>query len=102
MIQRQSIFFFDVSAIIFMFVLAYLSKRLGEALKIPPWYKVLYGMAVLIIAASVLDVLSGIMPVPSVPSILKISLFIRFLGGIVSCGIVLRYWMWVFSEFFKH
>lgn len=99
MIQHQSIFFFDVSAIIFMVVLAYLSNRLGEALKIPPWYKILYGTAVLIIAASVLDVLSGIIPVPS---IMKISLFIRFLAGIVSCGIVLRYWMWVFSEFFKH
>jgi hypothetical protein len=99
MIQHQSIFFFDVSAIIFMFVLAYLSNRLGEALKIPPWYKVLYGTAVLIVAASVLDVLSGIIPVPS---IIRISLFLRFLAGIVSCGIVLRYWMWVFSEFFKH
>ena len=98
MIQHQSIFFFDVSAIIFMFVLAYLSNRLGEALKIPPWYKVLYGTAVLIVAASVLDVLSGIIPVPS---IMRISLFMRFLAGIVSCGIVLRYWMWVFSEFFK-
>lgn len=99
MMQHHPIFFFDVSAIIFMFVLAYLSNRLGEALKIPPWYKVLYGTAVMIITASVLDVLSGIMPVPS---IMKISLFIRFLAGIISCGIVLRYWMWVFSEFFKH
>ena len=99
MMQHHPIFFFDVSAIIFMFVLAYLSNRLGEALKIPPWYKVLYGTAVLIISASVLDVVSGIMPVPS---IMKISLLIRFLAGIVSCGVVLRYWMWVFSEFFKH
>ena len=42
MMQIQGIFFFDVSVIIFMFVLAYLSGRLGDALKIPPLYKTLY------------------------------------------------------------
>jgi hypothetical protein len=97
--QMQGIYFFDVSAIIFMFVLAYLSNRLGEALKIPPYYKVLYVAAVMIISASVLDVVAGILPIPS---IMKISLFIRFLAGIAACSIVLRYWKWVFSEFFKH
>ena len=99
MVHMQGIFFFDVSVIIFMFVLAYLSGRLGEALKIPPLYKALYVTIVMIIAASVLDVLSGII---IIPSIIKISLLIRFVAGIVACGIVLRYWIWVFSEFFKH
>ena len=95
----QGIFFFDISVIIFMFVLAYLSGRLGDALKIPPLYKSLYITAVMIIIASVLDVLSGIV---IIPSITKISLVIRCIAGVVACGIVLRYWIWVFSEFFKH
>ena len=99
MIQQQGIFFFDVSAIIYMFVLAYLSNRLGEALKIPSFYKILYFTVVMIIAASVLDVLSGIVPFLST---MKISLLLRFVAGIVSCLVVLRYWGWVFSEFFKH
>jgi hypothetical protein len=99
MIQMQGIFFFDISVIIFMFVLAYLSSRLGEALKIPPLYKSLYVTTVMIIIASVLDVLSGIV---IIPSITKISLVIRCVAGVVACGIVLRYWIWVFSEFFKH
>ncbi|MBN1309764.1 MAG: hypothetical protein JXA18_17730, partial [Chitinispirillaceae bacterium] len=90
--------FFDVSAIIFMFVLAYLSNRLGEALKIPPFYKMLYVTAVMVITASMLDVVSGILPAPL---LVTIALFIRFLAGIVSYTIVMRYWVWVFSEFFK-
>jgi hypothetical protein len=48
-----------------MIVLAYLSSRLGEALKIPPLYKLLYGTTVMIIAASVLDVAAGIVPIPA-------------------------------------
>ena len=99
MVHLQGIFFFDVSVIIFMFVLAYLSNRLGEALKITPYYRILYVTAIMIIGASVLDVLTGIITVPSVS---RMSLFIRFLAGVVACGIVLRYWIWVFSEFFKH
>ena len=99
MVHLQGIFFFDVSVFIFMLVLAYLSNRLGEALKIPPFYKVFYGTAVMVIGASILDVISGIVPIPSV---MKITLFIRFLSGIIACIIVLKYWLWVFSEFFKH
>lgn len=95
----QGIFFFDVSSIIFMFVLAYLSNRLGEALKIPPFYKALYVTAMMVIAASVLDVVAGIIPIPSSA---KISMLIRFAAGGTACFIVLRYWLWVFSEFFKH
>ena len=99
MVHLQGIFFFDVSVFIFMLVLAYLSNRLGDALKIPPYYKVLYGTAGMVIGASILDVVAGILPIPS---IMKVSLLIRFLAGIFACIIVLRYWMWVFSEFFKH
>ena len=97
--HTQGIFFIDVSFIIFMFVLAYLSKRLGEALKIPPYYKMLYISAIMIIGALIIDVLSEILTIPSVD---KISLFIRFTAGFIACAIVLRYWVWVFSEFFKH
>jgi hypothetical protein len=95
----QAIFFIDVSAVIFMIVLAYLSSRLGEALKIPPFYKVLYGTAALVIAASVLDVIAGILPVPAS---MTISMMVRFAAGCLACLVVLRYWFWVFSEFFKH
>ncbi len=99
MAHLQGIFFFDVSAVIFMIVLAYLSKRLGEALKIQPYYKGLYISVIMIISASVLDVLSGAM---TIPFIIRVSLLIRFISGVVAGCVVLRYWGWVFAEFFKH
>jgi hypothetical protein len=38
MIYEQPLFFFDAMAVIMMLVLAYLSKRLGEAMHIRPYY----------------------------------------------------------------
>ena len=99
MFFEQGIFFFDVATVIFMMVLAYLSSRLGEALKIPSFYKILYGTAGLVIAASVLDVVAGIIPIPSSS---MVSMLMRFSAGVIACIVVLRYWIWVFSEFFKH
>lgn len=95
----QGIIFFDVSIVIFMLVLAYLSSRLGEALKIPAYYKILYSTAGCIIGALILDVLATII---AAPLFLKIALYIRFLAGLIACIVVFRYWIWVFSEFFKH
>lgn len=95
----QEILFFDVAMVIFMLVLAHLSSRLGEALRIPPFYKFLFSTAGVTIGALVLDVLASVI---SVPGFLRIALFLRFFAGIVACIVVLRYWFWVFSEFFKH
>ncbi len=92
-------FFFDISVFVFMFVLADLSNRLGEAQRKPPYYKFLYGSALLVIVASVFDVFSEIL---SFHYGIKISLFIRFCAGVAACFVAFKYWIWVFSEFFKH
>lgn len=98
MIYLQGIFFFDVSVIIFMMVLSYLSSRLGEALKIPAYYKIFYVTSFIIICASALDIVSGVVPLTGITTI---SLFMRFVAGVLACAIGMRYWMWVFTEFFK-
>ena len=95
----QGIVYFDISVMVFILVLAYLSEKLGEALKIPPYYKFLYGMAFMILFASLLESFAHVI---GFPSIVRISLVIRVLVGFIACGIVLRYWLWVFNEFFKH
>jgi hypothetical protein len=95
----QGIIFFDVSIVIFMLVLAYLSNRLGEALKIPAYYKILYSTAGIVIGALILDVLAATI---AAPFFLKVALIIRFAAGLIACVVVFRYWIWVFSEFFKH
>lgn len=97
--QTQEILFFDVAIVTFMLVLAYLSNRLGEALRIPPFYKILYSTAGVIVGALILDLLASVI---SVPLFFRIALLIRFFAGFVACTVVLRYWFWVFSEFFKH
>lgn len=95
----QKIIFFDVAIVTFMLVLAYLSNRLGEALRIPPLYKILYSTAGLIVGALMLDVLASVI---AVPLFLRIALCIRFFAGAIAFIVVLRYWFWVISEFFKH
>jgi hypothetical protein len=99
MVYLQSLFFFDLSAIIVMVVLAYLSKRLGEALKILPYYKLLYVTSFAIICASGLDVISETV---TVPMTLFISLGLRFSAGVVALIVSLRYWNWLFVEYFKN
>jgi len=95
----QGIVYFDISVMVFMLVLAYLSGKLGEALKIPPYYKILYGTAFMVFFASFLESFAH---VTDYPLIIRISLILRVLAGFIACGIVLRYWVWVFNEFFKH
>jgi hypothetical protein len=99
MINIQSLAFFDISAIIIMFVLAYLSKRLGNALKIKPYYKILYITAVLIISASTIDMITESF---HMSTLFYISMTFRFVSSVVAFFVCLRYWNWLFSEFLKH
>lgn len=82
-----------------MLVLAYLSNRLGEALKIRPYYKILYVTSILIVLASSLDILTEAIVVKS---LIIMSVVLRFLAGTIALIIVLRYWGWIFLEFFKN
>lgn len=95
----QKIIFFDVSVVTFMLVFAYLSSRLGEALRIPPLYKILYSTAGVVVGALVLDVLASVV---AVPLFFRVALVIRFIAGVIAFAVILRYWFWVFSDFFKH
>jgi hypothetical protein len=93
----QALFLFDVSAIVLMVILAYLSKRLGEALKIPPYYRLFYATALLVLVASGLDTLeqtahAGLLP--------KITMAVRAVSAAAALVVCLPYWKWLFSEYF--
>jgi len=97
-IYEQTLFFFDVSAVAMMLVLAYLSKRLGEALPIKRYYIILFFTSAAIVAAS------GIETIPQSLSIKFISLLtymIRCAATGVAFFVTLRYWKWLFAEFSK-
>jgi uncharacterized membrane protein len=98
MVIIQSVLLFDCATIVLLMMLAYLSGRLGEALKIPPYYRLLYIAAAAVFIAILLD----LFPFPvSTSTSFSISFSIRVCATIGSLFVCLRYWKWLFSEFFK-
>jgi hypothetical protein len=98
MIYEQPLFFFDATAVVMMLVLAYLSKRLGEAMHIRPYYIILFVTAALILAASGLETI----PRPlSFEFIGPLANSLRFAASAAAFLVALRYWKWLFAEFSK-
>ena len=99
MIILHAIFFFDIAAIMAMLVVASLSKTIGEALKIPPYYKLFYCTSILIAAAALADSLpsNAILSVPSV-----IPMILHCLAGLITIPVCQRYWKFLISEYFKN
>jgi hypothetical protein len=98
MIYEQPLFFFDAAAAIMMLVLAYLSKRLGEAMHIRPYYLILFVTAALILVASGLETI----PRPlSFEFMASLANALRFAAAALAFAVALRYWKWLFAEFSK-
>jgi hypothetical protein len=74
--------------------------RLGAALKIRPYYRYFYLAVVLIGMAAAADVLStnlsGMIRIPK-----AISMGLRCAAGLMGALTSMRYWKWLFSEYFK-
>ncbi len=98
----HNIVFLDIAVIIIFVVLAYLSKRLGEALKKPPFYKLFYIGGLLIIGAVLINAISAndiIIIVPGFSDIFTMGM--RFFSVILAVFACMQYWKWLFSEIFK-
>jgi hypothetical protein len=92
-----TIILFDLSVLLIIAILSYLSKRLGDAMKTAPYYMVLYVAGAIVLIACGIDIASAVAAV-SVPSL--VALVLRCIGGILALAVALRYWRWLFSEFF--
>ncbi len=99
MITLDYIVFFDIAAVLAMLVIASLSKTIGQALKIPPYYKLLYCASVVIAAASLADSLPSTVHL-AIPS--SIAMGLRCLAGCIAVPVCMRYWKWLISEYFKN
>jgi len=95
----QSIVLFDVSAVLIMVILAYLSRPLGVALKIPPYYRLLYLTSLVIALPAIgetigndqaLHIPAGHTDAPAV-----------FFGHLPAFLVCLKYWNWLFGNFFR-
>ena len=87
---------FDCSMMSSMLILAYLSRKMGEALKIFPYYLVLYAAALLVVAAGGIDIAVKAQAIGIQP---QWAAFLRCFAGAAAVVASLRYWKWLFSEF---
>ncbi len=89
--------FLDIAMIVGMAVLASLSKRLGAALKIAPFYK-LYTLSIVLIAVSAFaDSASMNTDVVAVPFVITTAA--RVAAGLIALLTTYRYWYWLSAEF---
>jgi hypothetical protein len=95
---QNYLFVYDFSAIVIMVLLAQLSKGMGEALKIPPYFRLLYGSAGAVAVCFIFDTIhrNANIPFPD-----ALTLAVRLIAGALALGVCLRYWQWLFSEFLK-
>ncbi len=98
MIVLHTLALFDASAILTMIILAYLSRRLGEALKIPPFYRILYVTSVFIALAAIGETISSDIGL-TVPQ--SIPMLVRLASAGTAFLVCLKYWNWAFSEYLR-
>ncbi|MBD3343829.1 MAG: hypothetical protein GF401_02050 [Chitinivibrionales bacterium] len=98
MFLLKYLFVCDMAVILLMLLLSYLSRRLGEALKIAPYYRILYGTCMLIFIAFTIDTLHGSIGFTISETL---PMIIRFAAILVAAGVCFRYWNWLFSEHLK-
>jgi hypothetical protein len=97
-IAPHSLILFDASAVIIMVIIAYLSRRIGEALKVPPYYRLLYLTSLLIALTAIGDTVGNDIKIVISQDI---PLCLRFVSAASAFLVCLRYWNWLFSEYFK-
>jgi len=98
MFAQHSLILFDASAVVIMIIIAYLSRRIGEALKIKPYYRILYLTSLIIALTALFDFILNDVNIhinQIVPMVL------RFASACTAFFVSLRYWRWAFSEFMK-
>jgi len=97
MIFHQGIIVFDLSAMVLMLILSNLSKRLGEALKIAPFYRLLFVTAGMMFCAAALDAARGVIQVRAMD---LVTVVVRITAGVCAAFACLPYWKWLFTEYF--
>jgi hypothetical protein len=98
-LHAHAIIFFDIAAIMAMLVMASLSKTIGDALKIPAYYKLFYFTSILLAVAALADSLPS-NAIFSVPTVVPMGL--RCLAGLIAFPVCQRYWKFLISEYFKN
>ena len=99
-----TIIFLDIAAIALFLVLADLSKRLGEALKTPAYYKLFWVGMVSIVLAMLINTITlsnNIDLSIKHPVSMIVSMALRFFAGCCAVFASLKYWQWLIAELLK-
>jgi len=98
----DSVHILDVSVFLLMLILAELSKRIGEALKVPHFYHYYYTCAILLILLVIVDMASPFfMPAAAKDEILSVTIALRAGLVLLTFPVAMIYWRWLFSENLK-
>jgi len=98
----HSLIILDAAMAVIMIVLALLSKRLGEALKIRPYYRFLYLSVALILIDSFMNAISADVSIAVGKNISgALPNIVRFFAGLIAVAACFRYWKWLFVEYMK-
>ncbi len=89
----------DLSVFLLLIVLANLSRRIGEALMIPGYYRILFYMSGLIAFSSFIDIF--IKGLENVEYIHTITLLLRASAALISIPVCYKYWKWLLKENLK-
>ncbi len=93
----MNILIVDIASIILLFVIASLSKRLGEALRTREEnYRIMY-VSIALIAFSALPLQHYTTLSEPVSFIVQASL--KGVAGLLACGAIYSQWNWLFNEF---
>jgi len=93
----DTLFVLDLFTIISLLVLANLSQRIGEALRIYPVYTVFYFSVAIVVVASFIDLIFGSGDTTT-NQLFGITLLLRGIGVIISIPVAFKYWHWLFKE----
>lgn len=88
--------FIDIAMIIMLALLGSLSKRLGEALKVAPYYNFFYVAIFSTAIAAFFD--SGSYTAVFIEIPITVTLAIRLCSVLFALSATLKYWHWLFSE----
>ncbi len=90
----DTLFVTDVAVIICLMVLANLSRRIGEALRIQKIYTTFYFTSAMVVVASFVDAVFN----PTIPYLTDVTLIVRVVAVLISIPVAVKYWHWLFNE----
>jgi hypothetical protein len=98
----DSVHILDVSVFFLMMILAFLSRRIGEALKVPNFYHYYYICSILLIFLVVVDMIFPLFVLEADKSQISMVTMALRAGLVLSTfPVTMIYWRWLFSENLK-